>query len=86
MLYLRHYMLTLNMILKELKNVPVERLEDLYSIIHSLRANTKKSDKKSKKILAFAGSFSDMSEEDYSEFLQQTKSARNELFDRDITL
>ena len=79
-------MLTLNMILKELKNVPVDRLEDLYSIIHSLRANTKKSDKTRKKILSFAGSFSDMSENDYNDFLQQTKNARNNLFDRDINL
>jgi hypothetical protein len=79
-------MLTLNTILKELKNVPVDRLEDLYSIIHSLRANTKKSDKASKKILSFAGSLSDMSEKDYNDFLKQTKHTRNELFDRDINL
>ncbi len=79
-------MLTLNTILKELKNVPVDRLEDLYSIIHSLRANTKKSDKRSKKILSFAGSFNNMSENDYNDFLQQTKQTRNDLFDRDINL
>ena len=79
-------MLTLNNILKELKNVPVDRLEDLYSIIHSLRANTKKSDKTSKKILSFAGSFGDMSEKDYNDFLQRTKDTRKDLFDRDINL
>ena len=79
-------MLTLNTILKELKNVPVDRLEDLYSIILSLRANTKKSDKTSKKILSFAGSFSDMNENDYQEFLKQTMQTRNNLFDRDINL
>lgn len=79
-------MLTLNTILKELKNVPVDRLKDLYSIIHSLRANTKKSDSTNKKILSYAGSFVDMSEKDYDEFLQQTKEIRNHLFDRDINL
>ena len=79
-------MLTLNTILKELKNVPVDRLKDLYSIIHSLGADTKKSDKRSKKILAFAGSFDDMTENDYNDFLQQTKATRNTLFDRDIDL
>ena len=79
-------MLTFNTILKELKNVPVDRLEDLYSIILSLRANTKKSDKTSKKILSFAGSFSDMNENDYQEFLKQTMQTRNNLFDRDINL
>ena len=79
-------MLTLNAILKELKNVPVDRLEDLYSIIHSLRANTKKSDKKSRKILSFAGSFSDLSESDYNDFRNQTRETRNDLFDRDTSI
>jgi hypothetical protein len=79
-------MLTLNTILKELKNVPVDRLEDLYSIILSLRTNTKKTEKKSKKILSFAGSFSDMIENDYNDFLNHTRETRNNLFDRDINL
>ena len=79
-------MLTLNTIMKELKNVPVDRLEDLYSIIHSLRANTKKTEKASKKILAFAGSFSDMTENDYNDFLKLTKETRSKLFDREINL
>ena len=79
-------MLTLNTILKELKNVPVDRLEDLYSIIHSLRANTKKSDKRSKRILSFAGSFGDMTDTDYNDFRNQMKDTRNNLFDRDINI
>ncbi|RDC64798.1 hypothetical protein [Adhaeribacter pallidiroseus] len=79
-------MLTINTILKELKNVPVNRLEDLYSIIHALRANSKKSDKRSKKVLSFAGSLADMTDEDYHDFLKQTKDSRNNLFDRDLTI
>jgi len=72
--------------MKELKNVPVDRLKDLYSIIHSLRANTKKSDKTSRKILSFAGSFNDMTDKDYNDFLNQTKDTRNNLFDRDLNI
>lgn len=79
-------MLTLNTILKELRNVPVDRLEDLYSIIHSLRANTKKSDKKSKRILSFAGSFGDMTDTDYNDFRNQARDTRATLFDRDIKI
>jgi hypothetical protein len=79
-------MLTFSTILKELRNVPVDRLKDLYSIIHSLQPNTKKSETTSKKILSFAGSFDDMSENDYNDFLIQTKETRNDLFDRDINL
>ena len=78
-------MLTLNTILKELRNVPVDRFEDLYSIIHSLKANTKKSDRTSKKILFFAGSFGAMSEKDFNDFSEHTKETRNNSFDRDTT-
>ncbi|HRQ50398.1 MAG TPA: hypothetical protein PLR74_07680 [Agriterribacter sp.] len=77
---------TLNTILKELKNVPVDRLGDLYSIVHSLRANTKKSGNTAKKILSFAGAFEGMSEKDYKDFQKQTKQTRNNLFDREINL
>lgn len=77
---------TLNTILKELKNVPVDKLEDLYSIIHSLRANTKKPDTTNEKILSFAGSFSDMSETDYSDLIKHTRQTRDELVDRKINL
>lgn len=79
-------MLTLNTILKELKNVPVDRLKDVYSIIHSLQINTKKTDTDRKKILSFAGSFGDLSKKDYYDFINQTKEIRKNLFDRDINL
>jgi hypothetical protein len=77
---------TINAILKELKNVPVDKLEDLYSIIHSLRTNTKNTDTKKQKILSYAGSFGDMSKSDYNNFVKHTRQTRDELFDRNINL
>ncbi|MBS1736050.1 MAG: hypothetical protein JSS98_05515 [Bacteroidetes bacterium] len=77
---------TINAILKELKNVPVDKLEDLYSIIHSLRTNIKNTNTKSLEILSYAGSFGDMSKSDYGNFVKHTKQVRNELFDRNINL
>jgi hypothetical protein len=81
-------MLTFNTILKELKDVPVHRLEDLYSIIHSysLRANTKKSGSTRKKMLSFAGSFSDLIQADYNNFVEETTRTRNALFGGEINL
>jgi hypothetical protein len=79
-------MLTLNAILKELKNVPVDRLEDLYSIIRSFKGNTKKSDKRAKRILSFAGAFSEIGDNDYNDFLTHTRETRDKLFDREINL
>ena len=82
-------MQTLNTILKELKDVPANRLEELYQFVHSLTSANKKvskDEKLRKKILSFGGAFSDMSSKDYSDFLNQTKRARTTLFDRNIEL
>jgi len=79
-------MVTFNTIIEQLKNVPADRLEDVYAIVHSLGANTKNTGETSNEILSFAGSFADMAEKDYNDFLQQTQQTRNDLFDRDINV
>lgn len=78
--------LTLNNILKEIKDVPLNRLEELYQLIHSLTPKTKPTETLRKKILSFGGAFSDMSSKDYADYLKQTKKARTQLFDRNIEL
>lgn len=79
-------MLTLNTILKEMKDIPISRLEELYQFVHSMTPSTKKTENLRKKILSFGGAFSDMSNEDYLDFLNHTKNARTKLFDRSINL
>jgi hypothetical protein len=79
-------MLTLNNILKEINDVPVNRLEELYQLIHSMTPKNKQTESVRKKILSFGGAFSDMSAKDYAEYLNQTKKARTQLFDRNIDL
>jgi len=79
-------MLTLNTILKEMQDIPVNRLEELYQLVHSMSSSTKRKESLRKKILSFGGAFSDMSSEDYADFLNQTKKARVKLFDRTIDL
>lgn len=76
-------MTTLNTILKEIKDVPVERLEEVYQFVHSLnRKHSVLDTMRRKKILSFAGAFSDMSKDDYEDFLNQTKKTRDSIFDR----
>ena len=75
-----------NSILKELKNIPSDRLEELYQYIHSLNPKKKGSEQLRKKILTFAGAFSDMSKKEYKDFLKQTKKTRAKLFNRNIDL
>ncbi len=79
-------MLALNTLLRELKKVPLNRLEDLYSIIHSLGTDPKKPEGRSEEILSFAGTFSGMSEREYQDFRQHTEATRKDLFDREIEL
>jgi len=75
-------MLTLNLILKEIKDIPVERLEEVYEYVHSIAVNSKEPKKKKKTALDFAGAWSDMKEEDYQDFINHTKKVRKELFNR----
>ena len=75
-------MLTINAILKELNNVPLDRLEELYQFVNSLTSKTRPSEAIRKKILSFSEAFSEMTKEDYDDFLNYIKKTRNELFDR----
>lgn len=79
-------MSTLHAILKEIKEVPANRLEELYQYVHSLTPKSKKTDDSKKKIMSYAGAFSDMSEDDYADLLNHTKDTRSKLFDRKIEL
>ena len=82
-------MLILNTILKEMKDVPVSRLEELYQFVHSLTPATKATRNDAelrKKILSFAGAFSGMSKADFTDFVNKTKKTRATLFDRKIEL
>lgn len=78
-------MFTINTIIKEISDLPPGRLEEVYEFVHSLNTKPKKSRSSRKKILAFAGSFSDMPQKDYNDYKKQTKQARKSLFDRNAT-
>lgn len=78
-------MFTLKAILKEMKNVPVNRLEELYQFVHSLTPTTKQTENLRKKILSFGGAFSDMSSKDYSDYLNQTKKSRAKILTAILT-
>ena len=74
--------MTFKTILKEMKDIPAERLEELYQYVHSLNPKSKRTESLRKQILSFAGAFSDMDNKDYNDFLKQAKKTRSKLFDR----
>ena len=69
-----------------MKDVPVNRLEELNQFVHSLTPKAKNTDTLRKKILSYGGAFSDMGSKDYADFLNQTKKTRTKLFDRNIDI
>ena len=73
---------TFNTLLKEIREIPSNRLDELYEFVHSLNPKIKKSETQRKKILAFAGSFADMNDKEYASFVKETKRTRAILFDR----
>ena len=77
-------MLTHNTIIKEVNDLPVERLEEVYEYIHSLNTNDMGKAKLRKKILSFSGAFSDMSKKDYADLIKNVKKTRATLIDRNI--
>ncbi|GHN01139.1 hypothetical protein WSM22_26280 [Cytophagales bacterium WSM2-2] len=78
--------MTLNTILKELKDFPIDRLDDLHQFIQSLTLTSKQTERDRKKIISYGGAFSSMSKKDYSDFVRQTKKSRIKLFDRKVDL
>jgi hypothetical protein len=75
-------MLTINVLLKELKNIPLDKLDEVYRYLRSIDRKPLKSARLKGKIMSYAGIFSDMTEDDYSGFLSETKRIRENLFDR----
>ena len=79
-------MFTLNTILKEINDLPADRLDEVYEFVHSLNTDAKHKVNLRKKILSFAGAFSDMPQKEYADFKKYTKTARAKLFDRKIDI
>lgn len=79
-------MLTLDLIIEEMKDVPANRLEELSQFVHSLTQHSDKSKEKRKKILSYSGLLSDLNNKDYNDFSAHIKRTRESMFDRDIDL
>ena len=77
---------TYKSILKKLSALPADYLE---LVDHYLAALSEKVDKKEenrKAILALAGSWSDMGDEEFEDFLRVTKETGDKLFNREVDL
>lgn len=76
-------MLTINIIIDELKRVPQHRLGEVYHLVKSINDLNEISDENLKsRILEFKGLFSDMSENDFEDFNDYLQKTRENLFSR----
>ena len=80
--------MTINKIIKELGNVPKNQLGAIYQMVNGMAkpSGSPLSTEEQKEILSFAGSFSDLTKEDYDEFVLKTKEVRTSFFDRNIEI
>ena len=76
-------MITIDTILEEIKDIPSGRLSEIYQFIHSLNINNN-NDFRRRKIMSFAGLLSDMSDEDYTDFVEETKRIRQSEPERNL--
>jgi DNA-directed RNA polymerase subunit F len=80
----------LNVIYNEIKAIPVNRLDELYQVVRSLTPVMKQQDKdttvRQKEILSYAGAFSDMTVESYTDFTNELHNIRKTLFNRTVDL
>ncbi len=73
-------------VLEKLSHIPVEHLKTVDDFLSDLfsKIEDKKSNQAS--IMSFAGSWSDMKQEDFEDFLKKSNESGNELFSRKIDL
>ncbi len=74
-------------VLRKLGNVPQIYLEDIDRYLSGLMKKVKKQENNNiAAIMSFSGIWSDMGEEDFTDYLNETRNIRNNLFDRKIDL
>ena len=77
---------TYQSILQKLSSIPVEHLERVDEFLAQFSQSRQEKEEKRRAVLNLAGSWSDMSEEDYNEFRREAKKTGNELFSREVDL
>ena len=73
-------------VLKKLSSIPIEYLNDVDKYLTSLTNNINSKEKNRESILKFAGSWKDISNSDFEDYMKSIKDTRKDMFNRDIEL
>ena len=71
---------TRNKLLDEIDKIPEEKLAHLYNFIHYFRLGLEVKQPNPEKIMQLAGSWNDMPEEDFVEFMNEIKNRHSKAF------
>lgn len=77
---------TYKSILQKLSALPTDYLELVDNYLAALSEKVDKKEENRKAILALAGSWSDMEDDEFKDFLRVTKETGEELFNREVDL
>jgi hypothetical protein len=67
-------------VMEELRGIPDEKMEKIYDFIRYLRTEPQNSKANVDKIMGFAGCWSDMPDNTFSEFIQEMRDRRAQAF------
>ena len=73
-------------VLRRLSQLSVDYLQLVDNYLSSLQTKLDKKEENRNAILALAGTWSDMNDEDFDDFLRVTKETGDELFNREVEL
>ena len=71
-------------IVEEINLIPAEKRQELYELIHSFRVSLKSEENKTNEIMDFAGSWSNLDEQDFKNFneeIEQRRQTRSRRFE-----
>ncbi|MBD1996941.1 hypothetical protein H6G00_09955 [Leptolyngbya sp. FACHB-541] len=71
-----------NKVLQEIEHIPENRLVELYDVIHTFRLQAELGSSEPGSIMKFAGCWSDLPNEIYTEFLDDISLRRQQAFSR----
>ena len=77
---------TYQSVLFKLSRVPVESLAQIDAYFENFMSETQAKRHNRSGTLSLAGSWNEMSENDFEEYLSEAKRSGGEMFDRDVTL
>jgi len=69
-------------VLEEIKSLPEEKLPEILNFIHSFRLGRQLSNAKADRVTSFAGSWRDLPDEIYNEFINDIAKRRQAAFSR----